>query len=195
MLTAWGYEVDGSIPPLLSVEAFTTMTGGKYDAVQSALALQAASQAVRTACGWHIAPSLECTARLTCEGKLAQLPANFVTEVASVTEDGEPLSSGQYEWRRDGLLRRACFANWTPTWGGVVVAYTAGLDADAAPDLAHAVLGIAEGVMAVSAGVASESADGVSISYSASAGSVAAALTDQQRLALAPYRLVSSHAA
>ena len=71
----------------------------------------------------------------------------------------------------------------------------AGFDADAVPDLKEAVRSIAEGVLSVAAGVNSESADGVSISYSANASSIAAALTEQQRSALAPYRLVVSHAA
>lgn len=198
MLTAWGYEVDGGgVPPLLSVDDFDSMTGGRYAGdLRGAAALNAASQAVRNACGWHVAPSLECRAvPLAVQPRLVQLPANAVTAVSSVTENGAELARGEYEWRRDGLVRRACFKTWPQGWGAVEVAYTAGYEAGAVPDLAEAVRAIAEGVLAVSAGVVSESADGVSISYSANASSVAAALTEQQRAALAPYRLVSAHAA
>lgn len=199
MLTAWGYEIDGSsIPPLLTVEAFDTMTGGKYSGdLRAASALSAASQAVRNACGWHVAPSLRCMAvPLHVEPRLVALPANAVTEVSSVEENGVELAAGQYEWRRDGLIRRACFKRWPTGWNAVTVEYTAGYDAEAAPDLAEAVRAIAEGVIAIggTAGVRSESADGVTVAYSSDASSVAAALTAQQRAALAPYRLVMAHA-
>lgn len=204
MLTAWGYEIDESgIPPLLSVEAFDDMTGGRYAGdLHAAAALTAASQAIRNACGWHIAPSLQCTFTAQRIGdadgrasRLFALPANAVTAVASVTEEGVLLDAGEYDWARDGLMRRACFKCWPTRWNAVEVSYTAGYDTEAVPDLAEAVRAIAEGVLVVTVGVTSESADGVQMSYSSSASSIAAALTDQQRAALAPYRLVMSHAA
>lgn len=197
MLTAWGYEVDGSsIPPLLSVEDFISMTGGKYASdYRVEPAVLAASQAIRNACGWHISPSLECTAHLTADGKLCKLQANAVTAVESVSDDGTALDSGDYEWRRDGLIRRTDSREWSSGWDAIEVSYTAGYDVSVVPDLAEAVRAIAEGVISVAAGVNSESADGVSISYSANASSIAAALTEQQRAALAPYKLVSAHAA
>ena len=199
MLTAWGYEIDGdSIPPLLTVEAFGQMTGGKYaNAVEVSAALNAASQAVRNACGWHVSPSLACTCviqRVEHGQRVVSIPANAVTEVTGVTELGTALQAGEYEWSRDGSLRRACFKAWPTQWNAVTVSYEAGYAAEAAPDLAEAVRAIAEGVISVAAGVASESADGVSISYSASASSIAAALTEQQRAALGPYRLVRAYA-
>ena len=118
-----------------------------------------------------------------------------MSEISKITEDGVELSGGQYEWRHDGLLRRAQFRNWSSSWDAIEVEYTAGYSIEAAPDLAEAVRAIAEGVIAVSAGVTSESADGVSISYSANASSVAAALTSSQKAALAAYKVVSSHGA
>ena len=124
-----------------------------------------------------------------------KLPASYVSAISSVEEDGAALDSGKYEWRRDGLLRRACFANWSSSWDGIKVVYTAGYDINAVPDLAEAVRAITEGVLAVSAGVISESADGVSISYSQNASSIAAALTASQKSALDVYKVVSSHAA
>lgn len=199
MLTAWGYEIDGGqLPPLLTVEAFDEMTGGKYEGdLRAVSALSAASQAVRNACGWHVSPSLECTATPTLvQPRLVALPANAVTAVASVSENGVDLSEGEYEWRGDGLVRRACFKCWPTNWNAVTVSYTAGFDADAVPDLAEAVRAIAEGVIAIggTAGVRSESADGVTVSYSSDASSIAAALTERQRAALSPYRLVIAHA-
>lgn len=195
MRTAWGYDVN-TLEPLLSKATFDTMTGNAYISNgRVEAALKAASQAVRNYCGWHICPSMQCTAYPVGGGKVMKLPAGYVSAITSVTEDGELLGEGQYEWRRDGLLRRACFKNWSGRWDGIQVVYTAGFDINAVPDLAEAVRSITEGVLAVSAGVVSESADGVSISYSANAASIAAALTEQQKSALEIYKVVSSHAA
>lgn len=197
MFTAWGYEVEDSIPPLLTAGEFDSMTGGKWAGdLRATSALNAASQAIRNACGWHIAPQLTCHAALTAEGKLVKLPANYVSSIDALTEDGTALIDGQdFEWRHDGLIRRACFKNFTAKWDGVVVDYTAGYEAEAVGDLAQAVAGIAEAVLTLPVGVMSESADGVSISYSSNAQGIANSMTDRFRAQIAPYKLVSSHAA
>ena len=196
MRTAWGYDTD-QIEPLLSIDDFYDMTGGAYsgnnDSVAAALA--AASAAIRNYCGWHICPSLECTAHPVGGGKILRLPAGYVSDIGSVTEDGTELTEGQYEWRSDGLLRRTCFRNWSGRWDAIRVNYTAGYDIAAVPDLAEAVRAITASVLAVSAGVMSESADGVSISYSANASSIAAALTPQYKHALEIYKVVNSYGA
>lgn len=126
---------------------------------------------------------------------MAKLPAGYVSAITSITEDDTELSSSDYEWRRDGLIKRAYPYRWSDTWDGIVAVYTAGYTADAVPDLTEAVCAIAAGVLSVSAGVISESADGVSISYSQSASSIAAGLTVQQKAALESYKVVSSHGA
>jgi len=196
MRTAWGYDTD-QLEPLLSTEDFIGMTGGAHsgnsDRVRTSL--EAASQAIRNYCGWHISPSLECKAYPIGGGKIIKLPASYVSGISSVIENGKELSSGQYEWRYDGLLRRACFKNWFGGWNGIEIAYTAGYDIDAVPDLAEAVKAITESVLAVAAGVISESADGVSVSYSSNASSIAAALTPSYKAALEIYKVVSSHGA
>lgn len=195
MRTAWGYDVE-NIEPLLSVEKFNEMTGNAYAGnTRVASALQAASQAIRNYCGWHICPSLECTAYPVGGGKVLKLPASYVESLISVTEDGTVLTGGQYEWRHDGLLRRACFKNWSSSWNGIEIQYVAGFSVDAVPDLAESIRSITEGVLAVTAGVTSESADGVSISYSQNASSIAAALTSSHKAALEIYKVVSSHGA
>ena len=138
---------------------------------------------------------MDCTAYPVGGDKVAKLPAAYVSDIASVAEHGQELAEGTFEWRSDGLMRRSQFKRWAPAWNAVKVEYTAGYDIEAVPDLAEAVAAITSGVLSVSAGVVSESADGVSISYSANASSIAAALTSQQREALEPYKVVSSHAA
>lgn len=195
MMTPWGYEAE-DIPPIITPERFHALTGLTYiDNPRIGSALLAASQAVRNYCGWHICPAVECTAHPDGGGKVLRLPAGYVSEITKVTEDGEELSEGQYEWRRDGLLRRAQFKRWSPRWDGIEVKYTAGYEASAVPDLTEAVCAITAGVLSVSAGVISESADGVSVSYSQSASSIAAGLTAQQKAALEAYKVVNSYGA
>lgn len=197
MRTAWGYDVENDIAPMISVEEFNELTGNTYYANERAeSAIKAASQAIRNYCGWHICPSMECTAYPAGGGIIMKLPAAYVSSITKITENGEELTAKtDYEWRRDGLLKRSRHHRWSDSWDSIEVKYTAGYDTDAVPDLAEAVCAIVAGVLAVSAGITSESADGVSISYSANAASIAAGLTSQQKRALEPYRVVSSHAA
>lgn len=194
MRTAWGYDVNGTLAPILSVADFAAMTGMQAsDRIESAL--NAASQAIRNYCGWHITPSVKCTANPSGGEVVVKLPAGYVSSIESVTENGTALAATDYQWRKDGLLKHVLPCRWCDAWDGIEVVYNAGYEADAVPDLVEAVCAIASGVLAVAPGVSSESADGVSISYSASAASVAAALTSQQKNALEPYKLRSSHAA
>lgn len=196
MITPWGYEVDGDLDPIISIDEFNERTGNAYaDNPRAEGAVNAASQAIRNYCGWHICPEVDCTAYPIGDGKLLRLPAGYVPDVSNVEEGETALTTGEYEWRRDGLLRRTCWKNWSNSWSGIKVDYTAGYDPDAVPDLVEAVCSIAAGVLAVSAGVISESADGVSISYSSNASSIAAGLTSQMRSALEAYKVVSSHGA
>ena len=202
MMTPWGYEVDGELPPLVEFADFDAMTGGRWSGDMRALsAIAAASQAIRNHCGWHVSPSMPCKARITAEGRMARVPAAYVSEYASVKErdprtgqwNGLALP-GEVETRHDGLLRRIG-TRFAPAWDGIEVEYTAGYDCCSVPDLANAVVGIAEAVLMMPRGVASESADGVAVTYTASAQSIANSMTQAQRSALAPYKVVGSHAA
>lgn len=193
MRTAWGYDVTDTLPPLLSASDYCSMTGATTN-TRIENAVKAASQAIRNYCGWHISPAMSCTANPEGGATVAKLPAGYVSGITRVTEDGTILTSDDYQWRKDGLLKHSCGV-WSDTWGGIEAVYTAGYASDAVPDLLNAVCTIVTGVLAVAPGVMSESADGVSISYSANAASVAASLTSQQKNALEPYKLRSSHAA
>lgn len=194
MRTAWGYDVEESLEPIISVAEFHDMTGlGFSQNPRAEAAIIAASQVVRNYCGWHITPSVDCTAYPAGGTPVLRLPAGYVSAISKVSENGIEIDSTEYEWKRSGLIRRKC-RPWSDSWDGIEVDYTAGYSPDAVPDLAEAVCSIASGILSVAPGVIQESADGVSISYSSSASSIAAALTSQQKSALDPYRVVSSHA-
>ena len=192
MYTPWGYEVD-EIPPIISEDEFNAATGNAYAGdVRLAIAIGAASAAIRNECGWHITPELPCVATLSPSGKVAKLPANLVTEITSVTENGRELAAGEFEARRDGLIRRANFREWTHRWGGVIVSYKAGYET--APELQSIAVNLVEAALNTPSGVASESAGGVSISYRTAAVTIIAASLGSMASTLAPYRLVSAHA-
>lgn len=195
MRTPWGYDVN-MLEPIISGVKFNELTNGAFATNPRVnAAVMAASQAIRNYCGWHVCPVLNCTAQPVGGGLVAKLPAGYVSDIQSITEEGSELDPDEYEWRSDGLIRRKDGQSWTEAWDGIEAEYNAGYIIDAVPDLVEAVCSVAAGVLSVSAGVTSESADGVSISYSSSASSIAAALTSNQKDALEPYRLVSSHAA
>jgi hypothetical protein len=174
-LTPWGYEVDGPLPPLAS------------DA-------DAASAAIRNACGWHVAPSMTCRCTIDVDGltRSVWLPARNVTAITSVTVGGAEVTD--YQWSR---LGQVLFPH--PLQSGlqaVVIEYVAGTDD--AGDLAALAAGVAARAKALSArpGVTSETAGGVTVSVSASIAAASAApfLTDTERAALAPYKVVRAHA-
>lgn len=193
MLTAWGYEVD-NLPDLITPEQFSDATDGRYDGdgrIPGAIA--AASAAIRSFCGWHVAPALDCSITLDGEAGDIWLPTCALNSVASATVDGAEVEVAGHN--RRGRVR---LASKTCGLGNVTIDYNAGFDGDVAPDLVSVVAKrvVAE-VALTTYGVASETAGGVSISYSGTALSDSGGtnLPDDVRQALMPYKLVRAHAA
>lgn len=202
VLTTWGYaltDVD-AVPGMLTVAEYNTFTANKYQSDSRAEPdIKAAAAAIRNYCGWHVYPSLACELNTTLYDKavtvsdrmiLIQLPATFVSSVESITVDGVEYDS--YVLMPNGILRIfglpwSHMKLWTP----VVINYTAGLPeggADAVKELiAHRVTH----ALASSDGVQSETAGGVSITYSANWTNSArsTALADDNKEVLSPYRL------
>lgn len=195
MLTPWGYSVD-SLPPIIGIDEFNDMTGNRYASdgrVESAIA--AATAAIRAYCGWHVAPILTC--EYVCDGERGDiwLPCAGLRSVDSVEFDG--VAQDVRGFNRHGRVRTA---NRQPCGGlgNVSVTYSAGYDLDATPDLAQLIAQRVVAEVALSAyGIASETAGGVSISYSGTALSDAGSsfLPDSAKAALSAYRLVSAHVA
>ena len=204
VFTPWGYSV-ASLPALMTVAEFHALTANKYadmstDQLEAAIA--AASGAVRNICGWHVTPSLECSAKLTAGDdltgervRIVALPATYVSGIVSVTENGTELGAGDFAAMSNGLLRRACFKAWPNNWNAIEVDYIAGFDAEAVPDFTNAALHVIEAALSIPTGVTSETAGGVSISYSAEASAVASMMAQRMAGALAPYKVVRAYAA
>lgn len=189
--TPWGYDVEtdgtATVQPLLTLEQFHELTGGKFcddERIQSRI--DAATARFRSYCGWHVAGSLACVATLDGGERRVWLPSMHVTDVASVTVCGEDVTD-QCEWSRQGLLRLP----YSPDrLRAVVVSFQSGfaeVPADLAALVAHRVIHD----VALPFGIQQETAGSVSISYahSATSGQGMAHLTASDRSALSAYRL------
>ncbi len=191
-MNRFGYETAEPLPPIATIDDYVKACGQPADTTKVEAALEAASQAIRDWCGWHVYPSVACTAQVIADGRFLRLPALVVTEVTGVTEDGEELSEGQYEWRRDGLVRRCGFRNWSQSWNGVGVAYVAGISDQDAAAVRDACVTLAANASTAPRGISSESAGDVSISYSVPGGGIDVASNAGLRAVLAWYRLPRS---
>lgn len=195
MLTPWGYSVD-ELPSIIDVVTFNQITDNRYaDDERVCSAIAAATAVIRAYCGWHVAPILTC--EYVCDGERGDiwLPCAGLRSVGSVEFDG--VAQDVRGFNRHGRVRTA---NRQPIGGlgNVSVTYSAGFDLEATPDLAQIVAQRVVAEVALSAyGIASESAGGVSISYSGTAlsDSGSAFLPDSVKAALSAYRLVSAHVA
>lgn len=191
--TPWGYDVDGTLPPLISVSEFDAMTGGKWaNDARITPTIAAASAAIRARCGWHVYPSMSCRATLDADGSRSLwLPTTNLTGVSSLEVGGEAVSG--YKWSRLGQVIPA--DRVAPGPQAAEAEYSAGFD-ELPADVAATVAGAVVRSVAMSYGVASESAGGVSISYASGAayGGAGVSLTDADLVAVAPYRAVRAHA-
>lgn len=84
----------------------------------------AAVAAVRSYCGWHIAPEVTETVTIDGSGSSLQiLPTMRLVDLVSITNDGTAVDSP--EWSHDGFVRRSC---WTRKLRGVVAEMTHGYE-------------------------------------------------------------------
>ena len=194
-LTQWGYEIDGTLPPLITQDDFDALTGYAWsDDERVAPAIAAASAAIRNFCGWHVAPSASCRAVLDVDGKRSLwLPTRCLTSVTSVTVRGQEVTS--YQWSRLGQVLPSAWVE--PGLQAATVEYVAGLPVTG--DLLALVAGVVAHAVALaptSYGILSETAGGVSLTRAQGAAyaGISAALTDADKAALAPYKVVMAHA-
>ncbi len=195
--TPWGYEVGvdegGAIPPLIDSEQLSALTQGRFGPETQGVddVLSGVSAAIRAACGWHVAPSLPCRAALDGGDRVVCLPALLVTGIESVSERGQAIGDGTYEWNQSGALRRCQWKRWAPGYGSVVVEYEAGLPTRVAAELAVIAAQVASNALAAPAGVRQESAGDVSITYNSTGSGVSGGvrLLDSDLAMLSRYRL------
>ena len=186
--TPWGYEVDGTLAPLVSAAELRTIapTLSSTD-VQLTAALSGVSQAVRSWCGWHIGPSLRCTYTGRGDGTLLMLPSMGVTAVHSLEIGGEAVDPSDYSWDASGMVRLKSGV-FPSEFRSVTCEYTAGF---CTPDVRSAVSQIALNAITAAPGVREEHAGQVGITYNQTGAGISGgvSLLDRDLKLLAPYRL------
>lgn len=199
ILTAWGYTLTAldNLPDMLSVEEFNNYTARKYMTdIRAEKNIKAAGAAIRNYCGWHVYPSTACklfstvqNARVSRVGGdvLIQLPARFISAVESVKFGGVVY---EFTFETSGILR----VYDVPVYDrktAVEVEYTAGVPANMMDAIKELIAHRVTHALASSSGVQSETAGGVSITYSANwiNSARATALADDNKEVLQPYRL------
>jgi hypothetical protein len=180
LFTQWGYSVDDdTLPALLTPIELDALTAGKYIGDGRVVRnIAAASAAIRNYCGWHITPSEVCTfsepimygnGRIKPVGPdlLIQLPTTYLTEVTSVVIGAE--AHTDFLADPSGLVRvfdvPACLLNRKTK---VTIVYTAGFPDDRIPGIKDLIANKVAHSLAAPNGVQSESAGGVSVTYSTS---------------------------
>lgn len=193
LLTSWGYIIENTdtLPDLMTVAEFDSLTGNKFAGDARVPQLLASAQiAVRNFCGWHLYPSLPCKfeADSINVSRCIQLPSRFVSGVGSLTLNGEAVLD--YHVKTNGLV----FLDGSvlgKSWNDVVVEFDSGLGDSQMGALKEILAGRIANALTNSYGVQSESAGGVSITYSLNWASNASAssITDPLIVALAPYKV------
>lgn len=195
--TPWGYQVetdgDAGLPPVITPQDLSNLTQGRFgpSTVGVDAVLAGVSAAIRSACGWHVSPSLRCKATLSGGLRLLELPSMLVTDVESVKELGQELQPGAYEWSEAGVVRRCQWRSWPPGYGSVEIEYMSGIPSEMALDLSVIAAQIASNALAAPAGIRQESAGDVSITYNQTGSGVSGGvrLLDGDLAMLAPYML------
>ncbi len=181
--TNWGYDLldAQSLPEILTVAEFNTMTANKY-ALDSRVssALQSVTASIRNYCGWHIANSQKCELVLNAQDLqitrkfsdlLIQLPFRYISSVESVLINATKTDN---IWSGDTV-------EFDSTYNGKLTLYDAYLDSRKSKIVIIAYVGVTDTdalkgliankvghILSGTYGVQSESAGGLSISYSSS---------------------------
>ncbi len=202
MQTIWGYTITDaeSLADMLTVDEFNNITANKYAGdARIEPNIHAACAAIRNYCGWHVYPVQACSmterilagnGRIKRSGAdiLIQLPATFVSTPVTFTIDGVPFDD--YDLAPNGILR-LFDVGWMTRRTQITVSYTAGLSAGMMDSIKELIAHRVTHALASSAGVQSESAGGVSVTYSANwiNSARSTALPDDNKEVLAPYRV------
>lgn len=202
LLTNWGYVLTESdaFENMLSVLEFDEITAGKYSGdTRIEPNIKAACDAIRNYCNWHIYPHEHCKLETSfLDGKvsrvddclLIQLPATYVTMVSSVSIDDTECPS--YFAQNNGLLK-VYRVNWhgVKEYSKITVEYSAGMPDALMHGLKELIAHRVTHALASSSGVQSETAGGVSITYSANwiNSARSTALPNDNKEVLAPYKV------
>ena len=189
-LSPWGYSFDAeTLPDFITSQDFSTYTNGKFGTTDTRIAanITSVSASIRNYCGLHVSPSLECgmlynvrELRDSFVGSdlLIQLPATYVTNVTKVVLDavwnddaddwdGEIITDPQaFDWGMGNGLVRVYDVGARDRRSKIFIRYTAGFPNTAISVIKEITASRVACAVVNPYGVSSESAGGVSVSYS-----------------------------
>lgn len=122
----------------LDASVVSTYTEGRLaDDARTELLLTAAVAAAQRYCGWHVTPSRSDTITVDGHGRgLILLPTMHMTELTSLTEDGETVDLSTVSWAPRGVIVRN--RPFSQKLSGITVEFVHGYDE--VPDWELAVL-------------------------------------------------------
>lgn len=207
IMTNWGYTLldAESMPDILTQEEFNSMTANKYaldSRVQSTI--KSVTAAIRNYCGWHIAGSQRCELVLNAQDLqitrkysdvIIQLPFKYISNVEKVlfnaTKEDDTWTGDEYEYSFAYNGKLAVYdANIDSRKSTIVIIATVGLSFT--DDIKSIICNKVAHVLSGTYGVQSETAGGLSISYSTSFvnGAKANALMTDDKEILNAYKVV-----
>lgn len=156
--------------------------------VDPAFWLNAANQAIRAECGWHVAPIITEGFVLDGPGGTTLLvPSKRIRNVVSAVNDGEDVTDRVKFSRRAGILTLA--SEWSCDVGSIEVTLEHGYDVDEVPDVAGLVVTLTQ--RAAMGGVVQQSIGSASVRYATGreGSALGVPLMQSEKDVLAPYRL------
>jgi hypothetical protein len=197
-------QVVADLPPFATMAQMVVYSRGSIDSSDptAELMLDAVSNLIRRHCGWHIYPSVEFDLVMDGPGGVTlQLPSKYVTDVASITENGTLTDPTVYAWSQLGEVQRSqaywnngvWFGWWVTGFRSIEAVFTSGYD-EAPPELAVMVMSLTARALSSPAGVTREAAGGVSVQYALSSTHTGGglALMENDLATLDAYRIVGA---
>lgn len=211
MLTPWHYFADAeALPDFINEFEFSCLTNGRFgDDLRIGASIPSATASIRNYCGWHVSPNLTCGMLYRVNDLrdffvghdlLIQLPSTHVTSVKKIVLDAVlNADTNEYEGETttdfdidmgSGLLR-VYDVGHRDRRSKIFVKYDAGYSGDEISAIKDLTADLVSHSVANPYGVNSETAGGVSISYSSTwAGrSNSTALANDVREALETYKV------
>lgn len=157
--------------------------------VNPAFWLNAANQAIRTECGWHVAPII--TEELVLDGPggtVLLVPSKRVRSIISATSDGVDVTADVKFSRRAGVLTLA--SGWSCDVGSIELTMLHGHTAEEVPDVAALIVTLTKRA-ATAGAIVQQSIGSASVRLATGRDGLAAGvpLFESEKDVLAPYRL------
>ncbi|MST50575.1 hypothetical protein [Mobiluncus porci] len=179
--------------PILKPETLEALTGGQILSGDPAalLLIDSVTAAIRSFCGWHVAPVVTETVTLDGTGGYhLNLPTGRLLDVTGLKIAGIAAPPESYDWSQSGMIQLRG-GRFPARFRSVEVTMRHGYSLEEVPDVAQIIRQVVVNAAASPMGVLRENAGGVSIEYSTTGAGIAGgvSLLARDRAALAPYRI------